>query len=158
MTPETTRQQVAHQILQTFPLVMRIVAAEVRRTEHTVDPAHFGLLVMLGHRPRSLGELAKKQGVSLPTMSKSISTLAERGWVTRVQSRSDRRVMIVELTPLGVQVLADVQARTERCVAELLVELTPTELERLATGVEVLKSVLPSHEGKGFVTQSYSGG
>jgi DNA-binding MarR family transcriptional regulator len=155
MTPETTRGQVAHQILQTFPLVMRIVAAEVRRAEHTANPAHLGLLVMLGHCPRSLGELAEKQGVSLPTMSKTVSTLVERGWVTRVQSRSDRRVMIVELTPLGAQVLTEVQACTERRVADLLVGLTPVELDRLATGVEVLKSVLPSHEGKRFITQSY---
>jgi DNA-binding MarR family transcriptional regulator len=154
MTQETTRQQVAHQILQTFPLVMRIVAAEVRRTEHTVAPAHLGLLVMLGHCPRSLGELAEKQGVSLPTMSKSVSTLSERGWVTRVQSQSDRRVMIVELTSLGEQVLADVQARTERRVAEMLSELAPAELERLSTGVEVLKRVLPSPEGSRLVMQN----
>lgn len=153
--PKTTRQQVAHQIMQTFPLVMRIVAAEVRSTEHTVDPSHLGLLVMLSHCARSLGELAEKQGVSLPTMSKSVSTLAERGWVTRVQSQTDRRVMIVELTPLGTQVLAAVQTCTEQRVADLLGALTPTELDRLADGVEVLKSVLPSHEGKRLVTKSY---
>lgn len=154
MIPQTTRQQVAHQVLQTFPLVMRIVAAEVRHTKHSVNPAHLGLLVMLSHCPSSLGELAERQGVSLPTMSKSVSTLAERGWVTRVQSQSDRRVMIVELTPLGTQVLAEVRTCTEQRVAALLVSLTPAELDRVADGIEVLKSVLPSLEGKRFVTNS----
>jgi DNA-binding MarR family transcriptional regulator len=152
MVQELPRQQVAHQILQTFPLVMRIVAAELRRTEHTVVPAHFGLLVMLSHCSRSLGELAEKQGVSLPTVSKSVSTLAERGWVTRVPSQNDRRVMIVELTPLGEQVLADIESRAERRVAEMLIELAPAELDRLLAGVEVLKSILPSSEGSRLVT------
>ena len=46
MAQEMTRQQIAHQILQVFLPLMRIVAAEVRRTEYMVAPAHFGLLAM----------------------------------------------------------------------------------------------------------------
>ena len=62
---------------------MRTVAAELRAAGELPAPAHFGLLTMLGNQPRTLTELALLQGVSLPTMSNSISTLVQRGWVKR---------------------------------------------------------------------------
>ncbi len=145
MAPDVNPQQVAHRILQILPPLMRVVAAEVRSTKH-VEPAHFGILMKLLQRPCSLGELAERQEVSLPTMSKSVSTLAERGWVTRLPSRFDRRVMIVELTPLGVQILADAQGRTQACVAEMLTGLSQDELDKVAAGLEILESALPSVE------------
>ena len=144
MTQEITRQGVAHQILQTIPLIMQIVAAEVRLSEYMVAPAHFRLLGMLNRCPSSLSELAERQSVSLPTISNSISTLVERGWVTRHPSRSDRRVVIAELTPLGRQVLADIRARTEARLAELLGCLSPDELDRLAAALEDLEDILPA--------------
>ena len=89
-----TKQDVSSYILRIIPALMRMIAAEIRRVEG-IAPAQFGLLSMAQRCPRSLGELAEKQGVSLPTMSNSVSVLAERGWVTRLPSKSDRRVMIV---------------------------------------------------------------
>jgi DNA-binding MarR family transcriptional regulator len=143
MVQEMTRQQIAHRILQVFLPLMRIVAAEVRRTEYAVAPAHFGLLTMLNHGSSSLGELAEKQGVSLPTISNSVSTLAERGWITRSPSKRDRRVMVVELTPLGEQILADIQACVEERVMGMLAGLSQGELEQLIGSMEILDNVLP---------------
>lgn len=143
MVQEMTRQQAAHRILQIFLPLMRIVAAEVRRTKHAVVPAHFGLLTMLNHGPCSLGELAEKLGVSLPTISNSVSTLTERGWITRSPSQTDRRVMVVELTPLGGQILADIQACVEERVMGMLASLSQSELEHLISGMEILDNVLP---------------
>ena len=143
MAQEMTRQQIAHQILQVFLPLMRIVAAEVRRTEYMVAPAHFGLLMKLNHGSCSLGELAEKLGVSLPTMSNSVSTLTERGWITRHPSKTDRRVMIVELTPLGGQILAEIQACAERRMMDMLAGLSQGELEHLIGSMEILDKVLP---------------
>jgi DNA-binding MarR family transcriptional regulator len=142
MVQEMTRQQIAHRILQVFLPLMRIVAAEVRRTEYAVAPAHFGLLTMLNHGSCSLGELAEKLGVSLPTMSNSVSTLTERGWVTRRPSQTDRRVMVVELTPLGGQILADIQACVEERMISMLASLSQSELEQLIGSMEILDDVL----------------
>ena len=70
-----------------MPLVMRTVAAELRAAGEMPAPAHFGLLTMLSVRPRTLTELAALQGVSLPTMSNSISAMVQRGWVRRDGAR-----------------------------------------------------------------------
>src|SRR5213083_2698957 len=100
MTRDQARES-ARDVLEVIPLVMRTVAAELRAAGEMPAPAHFGLLTVLGDQPRTLTELALLQGVSLPTMSNSISTLVQRGWVKRSSPARDRRVVLIEATPLG---------------------------------------------------------
>ena len=56
-----------------MPLVMRTVAAELQSAGELPAPAHFARCQVLNERPRTLTELAALQGVSLPTMSNSMS-------------------------------------------------------------------------------------
>src|SRR6476646_4720359 len=100
MTRDQARES-ARDILEIVPLVMRTVAAELRSAGEMPAPAHFGLLSLLSARPRMLTELAALQGVSLPTMSNSISAMVDRGWVRRLAPESDRRVVIIEVTTTG---------------------------------------------------------
>ena len=86
MTRDQARES-AREILEIIPLVMRTVAAELRSAGEMPAPAHFGLLSILAARPRMLTELASLQGVSLPTMSNSISAMVERGWVRRTSPK-----------------------------------------------------------------------
>src|SRR5919198_1801585 len=94
-------RETARDILQIIPLVMRAVAAQLRSAGELPAPAHFGLLSMLSERSRTLTELASIQGVSLPTMSNSISAMVERGWVRRTGPGPDRRVVVIEVTAAG---------------------------------------------------------
>src|SRR5215210_8137419 len=97
----TLARETAREILKIVPLVMRTVAAELRAAGELPAPAHFGLLTMLSAHPRTLTELATLQGVSLPTMSNSITAMVQRGWVRRTAPVKDRRVVVIEVTPLG---------------------------------------------------------
>src|SRR5438128_9300843 len=100
MTRDQARES-ARDILEIIPLVMRTIAAELRSAGELPAPAHFGLLMKLREEPRSLTELAKHGGVSLPTMSNSITALVHRGWVRRRAPAKDRRVAIIEITATG---------------------------------------------------------
>src|SRR6185503_17870345 len=93
----------ARELLEVMPLVMRTVAAELRAAGELPAPAHFPLLHMLSEQPRSLSELAAFRGVSLPSMSSSVTTLVGRGWVKRTapQADGDRRVVMLEVTSGG---------------------------------------------------------
>jgi DNA-binding MarR family transcriptional regulator len=104
-------------------------------------PAHFGLLTMLGHQPRTLTELALLQGVSLPTMSNSISTLVERGWVKRTSPARDRRIVLIEVTPLGKATVERVGHAAEAHLAEMLAMLDARSRRRLRAGLDVLQDV-----------------
>src|ERR671936_899808 len=141
MTRDQARES-ARDILQIIPLVMRAVAAQLRSAGELPAPAHFGLLSMLSERSRTLTELASIQGVSLPTMSNSISAMVERGWVRRAQpEESDRRLVMVEVTASGKAALERVARSAESHLADVLAPLDVPSRRRLHNGLGVLRKV-----------------
>src|SRR5258708_12945724 len=119
MTRDQARDT-AREILEIIPLVMRTVAAELRAAGELPARAHFGRLSILSVRARMLTELASLQGVSLPTMSSSISAMVERGWVKRNAPEEDRRVVMIEVTATGRAALERVGRAAEGHLAEML--------------------------------------
>lgn len=134
-------RETARAILETVPLVMRAVAAELRAAGELPAPAHFGLLSLLNDRPRMLTELASIQGVSLPTMSVSVSAMVDRGWVRRTAPGNDRRVIIIEVTPQGRAALERVGRAAEAHIADVLAPLDVPSHRRLQNGLGVLRKV-----------------
>ena len=140
MTRDQARDS-ARDSLQIVPLVMRAVAAELRSAGELPAPAQFGLLSILSQRPRMLTELASVQGVSLPTMSSSISAMVERGWVRRLAPEDDRRVVMVDVTAAGRAALDRVARAAEAHLAEVLAPLDAPARRRLHAGLGVLRKV-----------------
>jgi DNA-binding MarR family transcriptional regulator len=140
MTREQARET-ARDILQIIPLVMRTVAAELRAGGELRTPTHFGLLSMLSERPRMLTELASLQGVSLPTISNSVSALVERGWVRRTAAGRDRRVVVIEVTTAGRAALDRVARCAETHLAEVVAPLDIAARRRLQRGLGVLQQI-----------------
>jgi DNA-binding MarR family transcriptional regulator len=137
----TQAREAAREILEIIPLVMRTVAAELRAAGDMPAPAHFGLLLILSVRPRNLTDLASAQGVSLPTISNSISAMAERGWVRRTAPDGDRRVAMIELTTTGRAALERVSRSAEGHLSEVLAPLDVPARRRLRGGLGVLRKV-----------------
>ena len=157
--------ETARELLELMPLVMRTVAAGLRSAGELPAPAHFPLLMMLSERSRSLTELAELRGVSLPTMSNSISALVHRGWARRVTPGTpssetiaspvksehrknqplpparDRRVVLVEVTGAGRAALERVGRIAEQHLAVVLAPLDLEARRRLQAGFTVLKRV-----------------
>jgi len=140
MTRDQARET-ARDILEIIPLVMRTVAAELRAAGELPAPAHFGLLSILSVRPRMLTDLASMQGVTLPTMSSSISAMVERGWVKRTAPGDDRRVVMIEVTATGRAALERVSRAAEAHLADVLAPLDVPARRRLAGGLVVLRKV-----------------
>ncbi len=137
-------RETAREILQIIPLVMRTVAAELRSAGELPAPAHFGLLSVLSERPRMLTDLASLQGVSLPTMSNSISAMVERGWVRRAAPEKDRRVVMIEVTTTGRAALERVAKCAETHLADVLAPLDLPSRRRLQGGLGILRKVFAS--------------
>ena len=91
-------------------LVMRTVAADMRRSPKPLAPTQMGSLMRIAAGACSMSELARYQAVSLPTISKSVDMLVRRGWVERGVDKQDRRQTMARLTPSGRRVLAAHQA------------------------------------------------
>ncbi|HRQ41486.1 MAG TPA: MarR family transcriptional regulator [Chloroflexota bacterium] len=137
---------VATEIIRTIPAVMRLVAAELRKQQSQLVPAQLGVLGALAERSCNLSELAELSGVSLPTMSGTVSHLVAQGLVKRSRAAHDRRMIMLELTPDGRTQLNHLGQHIIGHLADLLAPLSPAELDTLQNGLRTLQKVFPPWE------------
>lgn len=84
------------------------------------------------------GELAAKEGVQPPSMTRVIAALEERRLVVRRAHPTDGRQAIVELTTAGhTRIEEEVSAR-ERWLDLWLADLDPAERETLCRAAEII--------------------
>src|SRR5215467_10179529 len=144
----------ARDLLKVTMLLMRQLGGRMRQTEKRIEPPQVGILMRLSERPMTLTELATHQVVRLPTMSKSVGLLVERGWLSRTIPADNRRQTIVALTAEGRRVLEKMGRHAERHVTDLLSSLTAAERQRIQGGLEILIRELDVGDAKGEGTES----
>ena len=132
----------ARELLHVVMLVMRTVAADMRRSHPHLAPVQMGSLMRIAAEPCTMSDLARHQAVSLPTISKSVDMLERSKWVERWVDKQDRRQTIVRLTPSGRRVLTDIKRRAERQVAATLAPLAATERAQLIAVLKALTRIL----------------
>ena len=132
----------AHELLFVVMLVMRTVAADMRRSPDALAPTQMGMLMKVAMGPCTMSTLARYQAVSLPTISKSVDMLVRRRWLERWVDKHDRRQTMVRLTAEGRRVLNDIKKRNQKHVGQRLAGLTAPEREQLAAVTRMLSRVL----------------
>jgi DNA-binding MarR family transcriptional regulator len=131
-TPE--QRQLARRFFEVIPPLLHSVGSELRAVGNEgefVTMAQFRTMAALQRGPLSLNAVAAIHEVAAPTMSRLISTLVERGWVSRQPDLRDRRQVLLELTDEGQaswQMMCD---RSYEHLAELFEELTSDEVASL---------------------------
>lgn len=131
-------RQVAGLMVEVIPRFMRALASDWRQVEHSPVPGQFRVLFVLTQGPLNLSALASKLQVSLPTMSSSITTLVDRGWVARRRDPDDGRKVLIEITPEGCGMLAHIRDVAQAHIAQALRELSEAECEQIITGLAAL--------------------
>jgi DNA-binding MarR family transcriptional regulator len=127
---------VADKLLRVVPLITRAISAELRQKTH---PSHYHLLAMLAHQECNLSELAVKHGVSLPSISSTIRTLEDRGWIRRIPAEHDRRVVMIALSPEGQAALLDMQNQIESKLIDTLETIPAADLTAVLKGLAILE-------------------
>jgi DNA-binding MarR family transcriptional regulator len=98
--------------------------------------AQFGLLFGLAERGEcSASELAGLAGVAPATATQMLDHLETGGYVERVRSERDRRIVLVSLSARGAEVVALRRTRYEELWTR---ELAQFSVEQLQTAAEVL--------------------
>src|ERR1700712_300797 len=108
-----------------------------------LPPLQTSVLVTLEeHEPLRLSELARREAVTPPTMSRVLAALDDAGLLVRTPDPQDARSALVELSPAGRAMIE--QLRTERTaiLAERLARLAPEHREALAAAVPALEALV----------------
>lgn len=89
--------------------------------------------------PMTVGDLAAAEKVRPPSMTRTLSCLAESGLVERTPSDSDRRVVVVALTDHAHAVLDESRRRKEAWLNRQLATLSPAERAVLRDALPILE-------------------
>lgn len=109
-----------------------------------VAPHQFAALSRIGCGTATVGELAEWERVSAPTMSRTVSALAEAGWVSRSGDPDDGRRVILTITDAGRDLLAETRRARDEWMTVRLERLTPEEIERLEAALPLLERIATS--------------
>jgi DNA-binding MarR family transcriptional regulator len=93
------------------------------------------------HGPLRAGDLAQRESVSAPTMTRILAVLEVRGLVAREVDPADRRASSVRLTETGKATLNTLRRERTAFLADRLGRLDEDERRRLADAVEVLEQL-----------------
>jgi DNA-binding MarR family transcriptional regulator len=130
------------------PVLLR-VGRELRREARAVgiSPEQVGLLVAIKYTP-GIGarELAARERISPPAMTKHVNRLERDGLVMRTPSKDDRRRIGLTLTGEGQRALRRVRSRRTAWLASRLGGLSAHELAAVEAAVEPLSRLLKQDE------------
>ena len=118
---------------------------ELRRETRALgaSPEQVALLVSIKYAPGiGIRELAARERVSPPAMTKHVDRLERDGLVERTQSEDDRRRVGIRLTDEGQRLLRRVRSRRTAWLATRLNALTHDELAAVEAAAEPLARLL----------------
>jgi DNA-binding MarR family transcriptional regulator len=117
----------------------------LRREAHAegVTGGQASLLAQIRMNP-DLGvrDLAGREGVSAPAMTRYLDRMEKAGLVVRTRSVQDARRIRLALTPKGVRALRSVRRRRTAWLAERLEGLLPAELAAVDRAIEALSRLV----------------
>lgn len=90
----------------------------------------------------TLGELARIEQVSLPTMTRIAAALTKAGYVKRSADPDDRRYVYLAATPRGIALLDEGRRRRVARLRALLADLDARELAACKRALSALRRVL----------------
>ena len=87
---------------------------------------------------KNMSTVARALGVTMGTLTISVNSLVKKGYVQRIRSDEDRRVVLVSLTDRGRQAHEHHRVFHEKMITEIVKDLTSEEKEVLSKSLHKL--------------------
>ena len=113
----------------------------------SVPPLQLSALSMINlHGPLRLSELARREAVTAPTMSRVLGALDERGFVVRTPDPQDARGVLITLSDKGRAELDTIVRHRTALVARRLSRLAPDQRAAIRAALPAIEHLLDDDE------------
>ncbi len=138
---ETLDSQVDALWSELHPIIAGERSAFAQRChELSVSMPHLHVMALLDTGgPMTMGNIAEMLGAALPNVTGLVSRMQERGVVERLRDETDRRVVLVRLTPAGREKLRDLEVIRRRRLALALARMSSAHRARLLESIHHLR-------------------
>ncbi len=114
-----------------------------------LSPRHVAALEQIRGGPLTVGELASRLGLTLPTVSGVLAGLDRAGLVERRPDPADRRRAIVQIMPGQATLISQWLDGAAKPLARVLGKLTPGEQEAFLKAMDLLETELRRQDTDG---------
>ncbi|HXV93327.1 MAG TPA: MarR family transcriptional regulator [Pseudonocardia sp.] len=143
-TPSDTETELAARLRLVVGRLHRRIRIDGRES---IPPLQLSALVTVEqHGPLRLSELARREAVTAPTMSRVLAALDEQGLVVRAPDPQDARGVLVTLSGEGAARLAEVRSHRTALVARRLARLDEEQRAAVRSALPALEALLVDDE------------
>ena len=127
---------------------LRLVVGRLNRRiridgRESVPPLQLSAMVTVEeHGPLRLSDLARREAVSVPTMSRVLTALDEQGLVVRTPDPQDARGVLITLSAEGARRLDEVRTQRTALIARRLARLDDDQRRALTAALPALEALL----------------
>ena len=108
------------------------------------DPQFTVLAWLTKEGPLTPGQLAERERIQPPSMTRTVNSLVELGLVAKAEHPTDGRQVVVSLTVAGVAEVDETRRRRDTWLADRLRHMTPDERTLLVDAAELLRRIAAS--------------
>ncbi|MBN9798755.1 MarR family winged helix-turn-helix transcriptional regulator [Pseudonocardia alni] len=109
----------------------------------SLPPLQLSTLVTVEqHGPLRLSELARREGVTAPTMSRVLSALDDQGMVERAADPGDARGVLISISADGLDRLREVRSQRTALVARRLDRLDAAQRAALEAALPAIEALI----------------
>ena len=108
------------------------------------DPQFTVLAWLTKEGPLTPGQLAERERIQPPSMTRTVNGLVELGLVAKTEHPTDGRQVVVTLTGAGVAEVDETRRRRDAWLADRLSQMTKDERTLLVDAAELLRRIASS--------------
>jgi DNA-binding MarR family transcriptional regulator len=124
-------------------LAVSRLARRIRLATNDIPPLQLSTLATLDqHGSLRSGELAQREAVTAPTMTRVLAALAERGLIVRTPDPSDARSVLVSLSVPGAQALGRIRSERTALLGARLARLSDAQRAALTAALPALEALV----------------
>jgi DNA-binding MarR family transcriptional regulator len=113
----------------------------VEATGDVITPGQYTVLAQLHHGPQTLRELAEREHVQGPSMTRIVNALTDQGFATRTVHPGDGRQIQVGITPAGEDVLAEARDQRNVWLAQRVAGLSEEDRLTLSRAAHIMQQL-----------------
>lgn len=103
-----------------------------------ISPGHYSVLAAVKPQSMTIGQLAEREKVQAPSMTRIVNALVESGLVTRQTGDKDKRQVVVAITAQGEEQLKQARSKRTQWLAKRVASLSAQDKETLHRAALIL--------------------
>jgi DNA-binding MarR family transcriptional regulator len=144
-TKKSSAKECALELLDAAPPVVWHIRRVMQGHRSGLSVPQFRAMVMIANQPCiSLSYVAENLALSLPTTSRIVTGLVNKGFLKRQPCADDRRQMSLGITSRGRSVLSGAWSAAQQSMADELEHFTPKQRASLVDAMQMVKKVFGS--------------